>query len=170
MDLFFFHVFISKTPVCSVYMYFRTFPHALCPRDKSCLKQLRVRTSKTNISYPHSAQGQRLISLPFYILHDTTASSFEVKSTSRFFRRKQNRIISSTSKLDRKKSLSSNIKNISAAHHNEILSDSKWKKENFTEIRSQMSLFIILNLTYLWGRNRMKFSVEFILNYLIWNG
>lgn len=41
---------------------------------------------------------------------------------------------------------------------------------NFTEIRRQMSLFIISDLTYLWGRNRMKFSVEFILNYLIWNG
>lgn len=47
------------------------------------------------------------------------------------------------------KELSKNIKNTFAANHNGILLDSEWKKENFTEIRSQMSLFIILNLTYL---------------------
>lgn len=56
--------------------------------------------------------GQPLIWLPFYILHDTTTSSREVKPTSRFVRSKQNVIISSTLNLDtkRRKSLSKNYK------------------------------------------------------------
>lgn len=62
------------------------------------------------------------------------------------------------------------MKDISAAYQNKIPVASKQEKENFPEIKRQMSLFIILDLTYLWSRNRMKFSVEFILNYLIWNG
>lgn len=93
-------------------------------------------------------------------------------TTSRFLKKKQNWISSGTLNLEKKREKKEKkyIKNIFAVYLNEIPSDSEWKKENFTEIRSQMSLFIILNLTYLWGRNRMKFSVEFILNYLIWNG
>lgn len=41
------------------------------------------------------------------------------------------------------------MKDISAAYQNKIPVASKREKENFPEIKSQMSLFIILDLTYL---------------------
>lgn len=41
------------------------------------------------------------------------------------------------------------MKDISAAYQNKIPVASKREKEKFPEIKSQMSLFIILDLTYL---------------------
>lgn len=150
---------------------FFSFPNALCPRDKACLKQLRVRTSITlYLLTPLSTGSTSYLSAILYpswhhrlLLWSQIHIKIFKKETKlyHFYYIKV--------RFQKRKNLSKNIKNIFAAIHNEILSDSGWRKENFTEI-SQMSLFIILNLTYLWGRNRMKFSVEFILNYLIWNG